>query len=382
MKKKVATWAAAPLSVLAILGGAWAYVMRDPAPDLSDMEPPPRDVAPADDAFPLLVEAAKANDPDRIAEALKRPKLMVPDGAFDADTEWLELWSRLAMSARGRTRWTLGAGDSEAALAEALEIVELGHRIVLARGATFSVLHVGRKIEQIGLERVRELACRGGLARDSLARAIATLDAAREPDSVLEDAWKVELRMVERMIDDVEHGRRTPASLGVEDELDWRFRVGWTFRPNATIALFASTYRKGVAMARERVHGKALPAPPPALDHLEKRDERNSVGRSLHRRHDPSLERIHLRRCDADLALDATRVALALREFKDQTGSQPDELDELVPRWLPSVPLDPIDGRPLRWSAESSTLLCKRVERLVSRDDDPAPSNDFHLLMK
>ncbi|MCE7974100.1 MAG: hypothetical protein DYG92_07205 [Leptolyngbya sp. PLA1] len=46
----------------------------------------------------------------------------------------------------------------------------------------------------------------------------------------------------------------------------------------------------------------------------------------------------------------AVLVRLALELHKRETGRWPASLDELVPRYLPSVPSDPFDGKPLRYS--------------------------------
>lgn len=45
---------------------------------------------------------------------------------------------------------------------------------------------------------------------------------------------------------------------------------------------------------------------------------------------------------------DLTDVLLALRRFELKHGKLPNELSELVPDFMPTVPLDPFDGQPLR----------------------------------
>jgi len=67
---------------------------------------------------------------------------------------------------------------------------------------------------------------------------------------------------------------------------------------------------------------------------------------------DPVAEWAHARRefgrMDAYLRALQVRAAVAL--FQKQTGRLPKKLDELVPAILPSVPLDPFSGRPLRYA--------------------------------
>ena len=61
------------------------------------------------------------------------------------------------------------------------------------------------------------------------------------------------------------------------------------------------------------------------------------------------LEQKALLRRDALLRLMMTD--LALRAFQIDRGRLPAALDELVPEYLPAVPIDPYDGRPLRYLA-------------------------------
>jgi hypothetical protein len=42
-------------------------------------------------------------------------------------------------------------------------------------------------------------------------------------------------------------------------------------------------------------------------------------------------------------------AALAVEQFRLANGHVPDSLNELCPRFLPSVPADPYDGAPLRY---------------------------------
>jgi hypothetical protein len=44
-----------------------------------------------------------------------------------------------------------------------------------------------------------------------------------------------------------------------------------------------------------------------------------------------------------------TMTALALRLYRKENGRYPENLQQLVPKYLPSVPIDPYDGKPLRY---------------------------------
>ena len=63
----------------------------------------------------------------------------------------------------------------------------------------------------------------------------------------------------------------------------------------------------------------------------------------------PSLAKVHAK---ADRSLTTSRLAItvaALERHRLATGTYPKSLDDLVPRFLVAVPLDPMDGQPLRY---------------------------------
>jgi hypothetical protein len=61
--------------------------------------------------------------------------------------------------------------------------------------------------------------------------------------------------------------------------------------------------------------------------------------------HDPLLDRV----TDTHALQRVTMTALALRLYRKENGRYPENLQQLVPKYLPSVPIDPYDGKPLRY---------------------------------
>lgn len=47
--------------------------------------------------------------------------------------------------------------------------------------------------------------------------------------------------------------------------------------------------------------------------------------------------------------VDLARTALAIERYRLATGKVPERLEELVPKYLKAVPIDPFDGRPIRY---------------------------------
>ena len=54
---------------------------------------------------------------------------------------------------------------------------------------------------------------------------------------------------------------------------------------------------------------------------------------------------------------DAADMAVAVERFRLRHGSLPEEIEQLVPEFLPQVPIDPIDGQPLRYVVEEGEYL-------------------------
>jgi hypothetical protein len=63
----------------------------------------------------------------------------------------------------------------------------------------------------------------------------------------------------------------------------------------------------------------------------------------------PALEPAIFREATAIAKVRAAKISLAIEGFRQLNGRLPESLNELVPQFLPSVPEDPCDGKPLRY---------------------------------
>ena len=67
---------------------------------------------------------------------------------------------------------------------------------------------------------------------------------------------------------------------------------------------------------------------------------------------------------------------MALERYRIAHGRWPDTLDKLVPEYLASIPLDPFDGRPLRYSLKDDAAFIYSIsENLVDNSGEVA---SFH----
>jgi hypothetical protein len=68
--------------------------------------------------------------------------------------------------------------------------------------------------------------------------------------------------------------------------------------------------------------------------------------------------RVLERKCLDKFWVEGLACLIALKAYKEEKGRLPDSLSELVPGYLPYLPLDPYDGKPLRYSREKKIIYC------------------------
>jgi hypothetical protein len=76
-----------------------------------------------------------------------------------------------------------------------------------------------------------------------------------------------------------------------------------------------------------------------------------------------------------EAARTITVTAIALKRYQLQHGTYPPDLKALVPGFLPEVPLDPVDGHPLRYQklTDSAFLLYSVGNDMMDNGGDPNP---------
>jgi hypothetical protein len=67
----------------------------------------------------------------------------------------------------------------------------------------------------------------------------------------------------------------------------------------------------------------------------------------------PAMGNASLKSAVLQTYVDATRVACALERHRLANGTLPASLDAVAPRYIPAIPTDVIDGKPLRYRLES-----------------------------
>jgi hypothetical protein len=77
----------------------------------------------------------------------------------------------------------------------------------------------------------------------------------------------------------------------------------------------------------------------------------------------PALDAAAAAAARGDADSEGARTAIAIEQYRRQHGRWPDRLEQLVPDFLPQLPLDPYDGRTLRYVVQEDRYLLYSVGR-------------------
>lgn len=80
--------------------------------------------------------------------------------------------------------------------------------------------------------------------------------------------------------------------------------------------------------------------------------------------------------CQNFLLSSAAQTLMAIKFFKDDTGDYPTSLGELIPHYLPYIPLNPFNNKPIEYSPGEKTLYSAILNNNTEGD------NDFNQLFK
>jgi hypothetical protein len=305
---------------------------------------------------PELEREAVARNENALAQVpsvLAAPVFVVPTIAMEERCERCLPWRRLSALLAIRAVHRARADNAEGAVSDALAAASLGARIESGPGASLFEAMIGVGMKQIGLRALGRVL--GEIDLDAqrsreLTQRLSTLHV--DPEG-WRRMWAFEYENHLRMIAGLEE-------LDGDEGAAWLSRLvlrRYVFKPNATDALFAETFRTfgeqgGLPCARAR-----WPAPPP------EGGERagpllgpNGVGRVLSWIALPHLTTFALRRCEQDARVEAARAWVALRAYSKERGDLPGRLEELVPTYLAEVPTDAFDGATLRYDPKQRLL--------------------------
>jgi hypothetical protein len=244
---------------------------------------------------------------------------------------------------------------------------------------------VGIVILSTGLEQSRHTACTAGLSGADLARLSTALSMIGPVDAGFVRGIKTEFKVTCRTTDDIGSGRiklGDVAGNGSPKTLRNARIPGYLFQPNKTKALFAGFFRNIIRNA-SRSYAEREESGIEKYVAEQKRNKLkffvgpNSIGRILFMLVVPAFDKISEMKCRLDCDLAATRIIVACHAFRRSTGAFPVSLDDLVPGYLGSVPRDPFDGKPFRYSREKGIVYAVGKDLADSGGmEEPLPAGE------
>ena len=290
-------------------------------------------------------------------EATQRPQFRDPtideNGEFSVDV--LMAASTIARVNSLAAAHSLRRGREKKALEEALKIIDNGQMIQDSQGTVVHYL-IATDMKRIGLERMQQIAASTTLSPEVLIWYAGRLERYKKNEAGLRAVFKHEYAFFTTALDGALSGK--PKSK-TDERIEPLRKYSFYFQPNKTKSLHANFVRGqisdvGVPCGLRR-NAKIKRLTPSSK--LKMFVTENLVGRILVDIATPPYSRkAHEAKCGDDLLVSATQALLALRAYKMRTGRYPTSLDELVPRYMTRVPVDPFDGRLLRYSAEQKMI--------------------------
>ncbi len=312
----------------------------------------------------FAARVVEENDAPRVhlARGLACPGCRVAN-PFDFDTIFGDVkgFREVARVSTVRGRWLLEQGESREAVAQLLQVVRVGSRIQASGGPMIcyvsGVLH-----KQVALRELRRALAAPGLDGLFLRRMLEDLADCGASVEALTNVYKLEYWWAVANLDDPNFGARAESESTKTGK-----RRGKTllYKPNKTKRLVARTVRLMIESASETYADAELPDVAHELSSpwsLRYYLNGNAVGIITHDMLMGAVPTTHLLKCRENCAVAATRILIALRCYQLDRGKLPETLDELVPEYLQSVPLDDFDGKPMKYTKE------KKVVYAVGKD--------------
>ena len=278
-----------------------------------------------------------------------------------ADTllPYIDDWNKLSGICRVRASMLSHAGKQEEAFGALLQLVEFGHRV---QGCGGALIHysVGSRMKEKALAAIRKMLPETSLSADDLKDCAQRLGRFRANGEGLAGSFKVEYAVIANEI-------RMFRSSMRREYMEQAYKVSlptspYHLQPNRTGLAIAGLCMAAIAEIPKPYSEQTLPQLPnmaaglAGVSPVKRYTMRNFTGTLLWNACCYDFKQMLLKTCNENVAVDATRVLVALKGFKAETGALPKSLDELVPEYFDKVPADPFDGKPFRYLPEKKII--------------------------
>ncbi len=309
-------------------------------------------------AFEAFVETNKSQfvlvDRALECERMQIPEIRNPEEILQSH---LGSFRNAARCMAFRNEWRFRTGNHMNALTGAAEIARMGFMQASGNGPLIEYL-VGRAIAGIGLEQIADMTALASASSPDFLGLAAGLPTGEELDEALTQVFKAEyewLLMYARWFQD----GRVP----IRDNLPSAYRlfpfVSPFFLRNTTHSLFIGSYRTAIRNVGRIYADMDLAEMIEQQDRIRRSSsflKPNMLGDVLYVNFSSSLGQVLEVAITEKVGLQCIRTLLALKAYKQDKGSLPDSLQQLIPDYLDAFPIDAFDGELLRYDKDKKIV--------------------------
>ncbi len=297
---------------------------------------------------------------DQVTEATRRPRaqydLRYADGP-NALLPHLAIHKSMAVKLRTRSAARVATGDTAGAAEDIDTILRLAE--LTGEDPTLIGYLVRVAIQSIAFSAFWDGTAQHAWSDAQLAAFQQRFEGLKQRDSLVK-AFRGERLFGKTTFELMREGRLDPDTLGAMESDESGNSFGWGLVPRAWLLQNQAYHSKvldQVVGALQRCDPERGIAAKGSIWETERVEQTvfNTAGRRFHPYRIfthlllPGLAKVHAK---ADRSLTTSRLAITvagLERHRLATGRYPKALGDLVPRWVPAVPLDPMDGQPLRY---------------------------------
>lgn len=297
--------------------------------------------------------------------ASSKNNFQIPDFAdpaninIDTKLPKMNIWRTVAQLQAIKAISLLKNGKPDDAVQEALKLNKLGHNIILGQGPIIGTL-VGVAIKTVGSKTILQVLPSSNFKKGTLENALLVLNNSSDDIEGYRKAFKSEYIIVINGIDQIKDNLHE-AVKEVDPTYARYANFGYYFKINQTKNLFTDLYvvpisTFGVKCEVDDSISKKFRSDLEKLAGWRVVFAENAVGRIISSVNMGDIGGLVTKQCQTDFLSNATQIQLALKKYKTDKKVLPASLNELVPTYLSSIPVDPFDQKPIRYS-ESKKIL-------------------------
>jgi hypothetical protein len=283
--------------------------------------------------------------------ALAAPEFQVPEYSYSEDVKHPSGWRTLGNLATVRIHSEFKAGQEREAFARTTDLIRLANRMQSGNGQILDYM-IGSAVKQVALTTLRQLTIEARLNSDKLSALATELPRVALNFPALSNALKTEYQAQKQYAIDLREGK-VP---GQDDIPAARIALLPVYSVLKTQSKFAKHTRNLLPAIQLPYSEARLVATNTHPDTAKLMLSGNAVGEIIYTMSAPIAEATVRRKSSEHVQIEVTATFLALKAYQLKHGKLPAQLSELVPQFLPTLPMDDFDGKPLRYDRDRKIL--------------------------